>query len=86
MVAVLHGGGCVQELGGQQAGRLAEKWRACPDRADEWRDCSWWRCGVDWRGRYGTPPVRMGSRPRSSVDAKVISPRDFSVLKDRHGG
>jgi hypothetical protein len=21
---------------------LAVKWRACPDRAYEWRDCSWW--------------------------------------------
>ena len=56
MVAVLQGAGSVQEAGGEQAGRLAEQRRACPDRADEWRDCSEaGRCGAT--GRCGVSPL-----------------------------
>ena len=40
-VAALHVRGSVQDAGGEQADRLAVKWMACSERADEWRELRW---------------------------------------------
>ena len=70
MVAVLHGGGLVQEEGWEQAGCLAVSGGLVPTEPTNGGIARGGKCGADLRGRYGTPPVRKGSAPRSRRGGK----------------